>query len=275
MSAGRFAAGRRLLLAILCALVCALSTGCRGARSSDGGLQVRGGPTLAGLFDALATAYAGQPSAVEVECNFTCPPCVLLQQQVKDIDFDVIAVVGADTVDAYVKHGLVQRDTAQQFGTTRLVLVTSARRPAPLQSVEDLRNPDIDPIALADPELLGPGIVAKRALQKLDLWESLQPRLAIQETGCAAVKMASLGAASAAIICEFCLHDDGGTGGGLGDLQLVAPLPDESEPQVELHAALMSGSGQSAAARQFIDFLLTPAAQEIIAAHGITPVGDG
>jgi molybdate transport system substrate-binding protein len=209
---------------------------------------------------------------MEAQCDLTCPPCVLLRQPAGTVDFDIVAAVGADTVKAYEERGLVQPGTARQFGSSRLVVVTSAKPPVPIQRVEDLRNPALRPIALADPSLLDLGSSAQRALEQLGLWQAVQPRLSLQQTGCATVKTIALGGASAGIICDFCLYEGPGAEGRRQDLRVAATFPEQAAPPIALLVAEMKGSKQSAATQQFINFLLTPAAQKIIARYGITPV---
>jgi len=258
----RAGGARRALVGGTMAILCALGPGCRLGQPARARIEVRGGPTLAPVFAELAAAYSAQPGAAEVACNFTCPPCVLLQQRSGQADFDVVAVVGADTVQAYEQRGLVRRGTARQFGSSRLVLVTSQRHPAPVRRVEDLRNPKIKPIALAD-ELVGPGNAAKQALEKLGLWAAVKPRVTMEQTGCSTMKLVSLGSAPVAIVCEFCLH------GASGDVQLVAPFPATAAPPVALEAAVMAASQQGEEAQKFIEFLLSDEARQIISTHGI------
>jgi len=263
------AAGERWARAAGAALLlCALLAGCRSGAPARARIEVRGGPTLAPVFAELAAAYSAQPGAAEVACNFTCPPCVLLQQRSARTDFDVVAVVAADTVKAYEQRGLVEPGTARQFGSSRLVVVTSRRNPAPVHRVEDLRNPQIKPIALAD-ELVGPGNAARQALEKLGLWNAVRARVAVEETGCATMKHVSLGSAPVAIVCEFCLH------GQSADVQVAAPLPASAAPPVALEAAVMATSQQRAEAVKFIDFLLSDEGQQIIGQGGITPRSGG
>jgi molybdate transport system substrate-binding protein len=261
------------LVRVLLIALCGALAGCRPPSPGGGRLLVRGAPTLAPAFGALAKEYARQAPGMEAQCDLTCPPRVLLRQLSGTVDFDVVAAVGADTVKAYEQRGLVQPGTARQFGSSRLVVVTSAKPPVPIQRVEDLKNPALKPIALADPSLLDLGSSAQRALEHLGLWDAVQPRLSLQQTGCATVKTIALGGAAAGIICDFCLYEGPGSQGRRRDLRVAATFPEQAAPPIALLAAEMTGSKQSPAAQQFINFLLTPAAQKIIAEYGITPVG--
>ena len=59
----------------------------------------------------------------------------------------------------------------------RLVVGVSDTRELSLRSIEELSNPTIERIAIADPMLAPAGRYAQEALKALDLWEILLPKI--------------------------------------------------------------------------------------------------
>ena len=79
--------------------------------------------------------------------------------------------------------GHVRDEDQRDLLTNRLVCVVPRRATLPLNSPDDLAGPAVRRIAIGDPAHVPAGEYAREALQRLGLWERLQP--AGPQRGCA------------------------------------------------------------------------------------------
>jgi molybdate transport system substrate-binding protein len=100
----------------------------------------------------------------------------MLAQQIRSgARADVFLSANLRWVDELEKDGLVAR--RRELLGNRLVAVTPKEGAVDLAAPADLARPEIERLALADPESVPAGIYAKQALEALGLWESLRPRV--------------------------------------------------------------------------------------------------
>lgn len=154
-------------------------------------------------------------------------------------------------------------DRGTVYATGRIALLAPASSPLLLDGrLEGLTAglPRIGKFAIANPELAPYGRAAVQALQKLDLWSALEPKIVLGENIGQATQFVTTGAAQA----------------GISALSLVLALPAAQVRYVlipaELHAplrqrmVLLKNAGPTA--RAFYDFLQSPAAKAMLARHG-------
>ena len=124
-----------------------------------------------------------------------------------------------------------------------------------------LKDGRLQKFAIANPEHAPYGARAKEALQHAALWDSIQDKLVLGENISQTAQFATSGSTQGGIIAQSLSLSP--AVGKLGDFALI---PESWHQPLRQRMALIKDAPP--AARAFYDYLLTPAAQEIMARYG-------
>jgi len=160
-------------------------------------------------------------------------------------------------------------DSAAPITYARGTLVLWERKDSHLlpPSLDVLRSPALNRLAIANPERAPYGRAAVAALKSMKLYDRLKPRLVTAENIAQAAQFVDSANADAGLISLTSaltptLFADGS----------YFVMPRDLYPPIEQGAVIISKTGQRAAARKLLDFLLSPAVQAELAKSGLTPV---
>lgn len=173
-------------------------------------------------------------------------------------------------LDRLEQAGLLVAGSRRDLTGNRLALIRPAEGDAPVAwSRPDTLLAALGefPLVLADPSHVPAGIYAREALERLDLWEPLQGRLAYAANARAVTVRVARGEAPLGITYASELR-------GESRLAAAALLPPGSHSPIRYELALME-PGQDATARAFHAYLLTAKAQTVFREHGFTPRREG
>jgi molybdate transport system substrate-binding protein len=148
-----------------------------------------------------------------------------------------------------------------------LVLWTRKDSKLPAPSIEMLKNPALQRLAIANPERAPYGRAAVAALKSLGLYEALQPKFVIAENIGQTAQFAETGNADAGLISK--------TSAVTAKLSAVGSyfvVPANLYPALEQGAVIMTKSPERAAAQKFLNFMLSPTVQAHLSKSGLTAV---
>ncbi len=172
-------------------------------------------------------------------------------------------------IDAGLADAAGSADSTTPITYARGTLVLWARKDShlPSLSLDLLRSPALKRLAIANPDRAPYGRAAVATLQKLKLYDALQPRLVTAENIAQAAQFADSANADAGLISLTSaltpqLSVDGS----------YFVIPRDLYPPIEQGAVIVSSTGQRAAVHKLLDFLLSPAVQAEFASSGLTPV---
>lgn len=179
--------------------------------------------------------------------------------------FDILAAANIAFVDRLKEQGLIIDDTQQLYAQGRIVLAVNRESGIQATKLEELLDPSITNIAIANPEHAPYGQAAQEALQSVGIWEKIQPKLVLGEnvrqtmqfvqTGDAPVGIVALSVADVPEVTYTLL--DGNLHNSLNQtLAVIKPTPHE------------------AAARAFIDFVNGPQGRPIMKQYGFLLPGE-
>ncbi|MDE2579814.1 MAG: molybdate ABC transporter substrate-binding protein [Hyphomicrobiales bacterium] len=117
-------------------------------------------------------------------------------------------------------------------------------------------------LAIGDPASVPAGKYARAALQKLDLWSALEPRLALTDNVRSALLFVSRGEAPLGVVYATDAAAD-------AHVKIVATFPAGSHPPIVYPIAL-TATAQGAAPAQFLAFLRSAAARPYFEKQGFT-----
>jgi molybdate transport system substrate-binding protein len=177
---------------------------------------------------------------------------------------DVFVSPGDAEMGYLDKRNLLEREPRVAVGSYAVVLVVPLGNPAGIKSVNDLVSPKVKAIAFPDPERNSVGYYAKQSLQKLGLWDKVQPKLQVVESAKTSHELVQKAQADAAFSFKTCpLPPEPEKVAGM-KVQIVQELPRDSYDTPRVVARIMRDTPNRKAAEQFLDFLKQPATHDIL-----------
>jgi molybdate transport system substrate-binding protein len=242
------------------ACLLAVSTAC--ARSSaPPPLHVAAAVSLTEVLEQASRRYE-RATGDRVVLNFAASN-VLSRQIEAGAPVDVFVSADASQMERLVVRDLVVSDTVADLLANQLVVVTPSGRPLPSPAPGGLMDPAVKRIALGDPAAVPAGVYARRWLERLDLWERVEPRVVPSGSVRAALAAVEAGNADAAVV----YFTDARTSRAI-DVAYVVPV--EQAPPVVYPAAVIAGRPAGDRARRYLAWLRGPEATPIFTAAGFT-----
>jgi molybdate transport system substrate-binding protein len=223
-------------------------------------LLVSAASNLILAFEEVGTRYE-EETGTQVTFNFAASG-QLAQQIEQGAPVDVFVSANTAYVEELAAKGHVLPDSVQSYARGRLTLWTRADSPLTLETVEDLLNPEVRRVAIANPEHAPYGIAARQALQTAGVWDTVQSKLVPGENVRQALQYAETKNVDAAIIPL--------------SLSIVSQgswtlIPEYLHTPIDQALGVVADSSRQAQARDFADFIAGPQGQAILQKYGFTP----
>jgi molybdate transport system substrate-binding protein len=164
-------------------VACIVSAGCQEGRILQAGepvaLTVSAASDLGPAFRKLGSLFEAE-TGIKIVFNFASTG-QLAQQIEQGAPVDVFAAADAARIGALASKGLVISDTVKAYAVGRIVLWTLEGSPLRIERVEDLLQPEVQKIAIANPDHAPYGVAARQAMQSAGIWDPVQDRLVLAE----------------------------------------------------------------------------------------------
>ena len=213
------------------------------------------------LQDAAGQFEKAHPGA-KIVCNFAASGS-LLQQIAQGAPVDAFATADQKTMDQAQEKGLINPASRKNFASNKLVLIIPEKSSLPLAGLGDLALPEVKRVALGNPETAPVGRYTQEALSAAGLWETLNPKFIYGESVRQVLDYVSRGEVDAGVV----FATDAAM--ARGKVKTVAVV--QGRQPIIYPAALVAASPKKALAQSFLDFLLSPGAQEIFKKYGFGP----
>ena len=232
-------------------------------------LTVSAAANLSAAFTEIGKLFEAQTGNT-VFFNFGASGS-LAQQIEQGAPVDLFAAANVGFVDELEQKSMVLPETVQKYARGQIVLWTRSDSPVKLERIEDLAQPAIGKVAIANPDRAPYGLAAREALEAAGLWEAIQPKIVIAETIQQAHQYAETGNVDAAI-GALSLSVSAAAGDKPGRYVIV---PQELYTPLDQALAVIKGTKNEAAARAFAAFIAGPQGREVLQKYGFTvPGGD-
>lgn len=226
-------------------------------------LTVSAAADLVYAFTDLGKAFE-QETGIPVVFNFGSTG-QLAQQIEQGAPADLFAAANISYVEELAQKGRVLPDTVALYARGRITLWTRADSPLRVESIEDLAQPAVQRIAIANPDHAPYGIAAREALQSAGLWEAVQPKLILGENVRQTLQYAESGDVDVAIAAlSLSLQEEG----------RWTLVPEELHAPIDQALAVVTDSPNQAAARAFADFINGPTGRPIMRHYGFILPGE-
>jgi molybdate transport system substrate-binding protein len=251
---------RRFVLAALAAAIVVASTPTFGV-AEEKTITVFAAASMKNALDEVDAIFAKR-NGIKVVASYAASSA-LMKQIEQGAPADVFLSADVDWMDYGEKHNLIKNDTRFNLLGNRLVLI------APKDSKIDRVNiaPGLDlaglagggRIATGDVRAVPAGLYAKAALEKLGIWASVEPKMAMAENVRAALVLVARGEAPLGIVYETDAKIDPG-------VKIVGVFPEDSHPPIIYPVALTKEAKPDAA--KYVAFLRTAEARVVFERYG-------
>lgn len=165
-------------------------------------------------------------------------------------------------VDRLMEEGLIDPTTRRIVATNQLIVIVPAKSEAAPGALSDLLEARYKRIALGEPQTVPAGQYAAQALKATGLLEALEARIIHGSSVRQVLSYVARGEVDAGIVYRTDALEAG------EQVKVAARVDTSLHDLIEYPAAVVAGSRRRQTASDFLDFLGTPAAQQILRDKG-------
>lgn len=185
----------------------------------------------------------------------------LARQIAEGAPSDVFFSADERKMDQLQQRGYVVKASRRSVLSNTLVIIVPRDSNLKINGPADLADSAISTIAVAEPQSVPAGIYAKEYLRRNRVWDRIKDKLIPTENVRAALAAVESGNVQAGIV----YRTDALTS---RSVRIAFEVPASEGLKISYPVAIVGDSKQKAAAQKFIDFLQSPAAQEIFRKYG-------
>ncbi len=222
-------------------------------------LTVSAAASLTDAFKELAPRFEAAKPGSTLRFNFAASG-VLLQQIAQGAPVDVFASADQDTMNRASDQKLIDSATRKNFATNSLVLIEPVKDGIGLKGVPDLTQTAVKKIAIGKVATVPVGRYTKQVLDGANLWAPLESKFVQADSVRQVLDYVSRGEVEAG----FVYRTDAAL---MADKVRIVATPASHTP-VSYPIAAIAESKQKALAADFIAFIATDAAQQILTRYG-------
>jgi molybdate transport system substrate-binding protein len=222
-------------------------------------LTVSAAASLTNAFKELAPKFEAGKPGVTLRFNFAASG-VLLQQVAQGAPVDLFVSADQATVTRGIEQKLFDADSKRDFAANTVVLVVPAQGGPEIKALADLNGAGVKRIAIGKVATVPVGRYTRESLEAAKLWSVLEPKYVYADSVRQVLDYVERGEVDAG----FVYRTDAAIGAGKVKIVLTAG----GHTPVTYPAVVVSESRNKAISRDFISFLGSPAAQEVLAKYG-------
>lgn len=250
-------AWRRLLL-VLVILAFGLAPACRSNRTvEERQITVAAASDLVPAFEEMARAFQSE-TGIRVVYSFGSTG-MLTQQITNGAPMDLFAAAHISYIEQLEKLNLIISDTKTIYAVGRITLWTTKDAPFKPQKIQDLTRPEVERIAIANPDHAPYGMAARQALESAGIWEAVKPKLIYADNIRQAMQFGETGNVDVAIVAlSLSLTSNGHW----------VEIPQDLHKPIEQGLAVIKSTTHEPEARRFAAFISSPTGQNIMRKYG-------
>jgi molybdate transport system substrate-binding protein len=228
-----------------------------GSGAMGGSLTISAASDLALALEEIVPLFE-QETGIGVSVNLGSTG-QLVQQIAAGAPVDLLLAADAQSVDELEREQLVVPGTRRVYGTGRLVLWTRSDADLHPKVLQDLLDPRVRRVAIANPDHAPYGRAARQALESLGLWEQVRPKLVTAEGVRQALQYGESGNADVSLAALSLTRGSG------GEWQLI---PAELHRPLQQTLVVIADTDREQEARAFASFLLEGKGREVLDVYG-------
>jgi len=220
--------------------------------------------SLTQAMQAVGKSYGAFQDQTTVAFNFAASGA-LLQQLAHGAPVDLYISANQAFMDQAEAKGLIIKASRCNFIRNSLVLAAAKHAAGTVKCLNDLTSPAIERIAMGHPNTVPAGRYAREALMGAFLWDAVQPKLVFGNSVRQVLDYLRRGEVDAGLIYATDAHSAGNRIGPAKEVVTQTP--------VVYCLAITVSSSRKNAAREFVDYILRPEGQKVLAGFGFQKIG--
>lgn len=244
----------RVLRRMLCAALLAVPLA-----ASAQQITVSAAASLTNAFKEIGPKFEATRPGVTVRFNFAASG-VLLQQISQGAPVDIFASADQETMNRAVEQKVIDTGTRRDFAANSVVLITPLQGGAAIASLADLKEPQIKRIAIGKTATVPVGRYTKQVLDSAGLWTTLEPKFIQADNVRQVLDYVARGETDAGFVY--------GTDAAIMADKVKVVLTAGGHTPVLYPIAVVGDSRQKALGTDFIAYLVTPPAQQVLKRFG-------
>lgn len=232
------------------------------ASETDVEILVSAASSLTNTFEEIGRMYE-QKTGKEVHFNFGGSGVLQLQIE-RGAPADVFAGAGQKQMNALEPQGLIVEKTRRNFARNVLVVVVPENADLQLRSFSDLGKPELNRMVIGNPKTVPAGQYARQSLISFNLWKKLKSKLIFAKNVRQVLYYVARGEVDAGIVYS----SDAAI--AKNEVSIVAKAPKKSHDPILYPIAVLEQSENKAAAKQFIELVLSKEGQKILTKYGFS-----
>ena len=248
----------RKFLVITVSLLLITCGGVSGSFAEEQELLVSAAASLTNAMEAIGKTFE-ETSGIKIIFNFASSGA-LYRQLEQGAPADVYASANQKFMNQAEEKELIVAETRYDFAQNSIVLAVPSDADVEIASVEDLVKPEVERVAMGDPETVPAGQYAKESLEGYGVWEKLSDRLIFGNNVRQVLDYLRRGEVDAGIVfsTDAVLEKE--------TVKVIADL--EHHAQILYPIAVTSVAQDSDNALKFVDFVLSDEGQSLLQQFG-------
>ena len=216
----------------------------------------------ASLTDALKEIGRAYQSKSKTRVTFVFASSSTLARQIEaGAPADVFFSADVQTMDALERNGRLEPGTRKQLLSNQLVIIVPADLPTVVNSPEDLLDPRVRKIALAEPSSVPAGVYSKTYLESLGLWDKVKPKVVPVLDVRATLASVESGNVEAGLVYKT-------DAAGSRRVKTVFEVPIGKGPKIIYPVAILKESENKAAAKEFLNVMVSRSGLDAFKRYG-------
>jgi molybdate transport system substrate-binding protein len=214
----------------------------------------------ANLTDAFAEVGPRFTSETGIPVVFSFGATADLTRQIENgAPFDVFAAADTAHVDLLERKGLITPGTRALYARGRLVMWLPPGSILKAAEIGDITAKEFERVAIANPDIAPYGQATVESLRALGIWNQIESKVIYAQSVSQTKQYAATGNVEVAFIPLALVKPGEGT---------YIEVNEESHQPINQALGIVKDSSKQAAARQFVDFLLSMEGQELLSRNG-------
>ncbi|MBB4512788.1 molybdate ABC transporter substrate-binding protein [Paraburkholderia fungorum] len=225
-------------------------------------LVVSAAASLTNAFKAVSEVFEQQHPGTKVLLNFGASD-VLMQQIVKGAPADVFASADQKAMDKAAAEKVIVPATRKDFAANSLVLIVPTDSHFAPASLNELTSANVKRVAYGDPASVPVGRYTQGALQAAGVWDAVSAKAVLASNVRQSLDYVSRGEVDAGFVFS--------TDAAVMPDKVKVALNVPTQKPITYPIAQVEGSRHAADAQAFMNFVLSPAGQAVLAKYGFKP----
>jgi molybdate transport system substrate-binding protein len=220
----------------------------------------------ASLTDVLKEISTGYQAKAKHNVKFNFGPSSGLARQIEEgAPADIFFSADLSQTDALDKKSLLEPGTRKNLLSNQLVIIVPADSKIVIASPKDLLKTDVKNIALAEPASVPVGVYSSKYLTDEGLWDQVKPKIVpVQD-----VRATLASVESGNVEAGFVYKTDAAIS---KKVKIVYEVPVDKGPKITYPIAVVKESKNKNAARDFMNYVRSPAAKDAFKKYGFVVI---